>query len=165
MRGQLKPVILKLLDDKSMSGSEIIKELETKMNWKPSCGSIYPLLKTLEKEELTTSKQESGKKTYKITKKAKKYIKEKEQEKEELIQTMEKSYHLLESVYGIKTNTEREMLDELKQGQVPFHEIYEETITIKEELIRIKKAKQLTKNLTKIKKILKQTGTELKKIR
>jgi DNA-binding PadR family transcriptional regulator len=164
MRGHLRTLILKMLDEKSMSGSEIIQEIEIMLDWKPSCGSIYPLLNSIETEGLTTSKQENGKKIYSLTIKAKKVIKEKDEEKQELIDAMEKSYKLLESVYGFDTTLERDMLEDIKKGQVPFQEIYDESKLIKDELARLQKQKKITKNLKKIKKILIKTAEDLKKI-
>lgn len=164
MRGHLKTLILKLLEEKPMSGSELITEIEHLMEWKPSCGTIYPLLNNMEQEKLTTSQLESGKKIYSLTPKAKKEIKTKQDEKQELIQAMEKSYHLLESVYGFDTTMERSMLEDIKKGEMPFQEIYKESQQIKDELARLQKTKKLTKNINTIKKILQKTRNELKKI-
>src|SRR6056297_3491444 len=104
MKKHLKSLILKLLQQKPMSGSQIIEELNEMMNWKPSCGTIYPMLNKIEQDNLATSQLIDGKKIYSLTKNAKSYIKQEDKEKEELIQTMEKSYKLLESLYEIDTS-------------------------------------------------------------
>ncbi|MCC7574059.1 PadR family transcriptional regulator [Candidatus Woesearchaeota archaeon] len=165
MRSHLKSLILKMLNDKAMSGSEIITEINNLMNWKPSCGSIYPLLNSLETDGLTISNLNQGKKIYSLTAKAKKLVKEKYDEKEELIVAMEKSYKLLESIYGFDTSMEREMLKDIKKGSMPFHEIYDESMFLKEELARIQKKNLLSKNIVEIKNILRKAGNDLKKIR
>ena len=164
MRGHLKTLILKMINEKPLSGSEIMQEIEVMMNWKPSCGSIYPLLNTLEKEGLTTSKQENGKKIYSLTNKGTKEIIEKDTEKQELIDAMEKSYKLLESVYGFDTTLERDMLEDIKKGEMPFQEIYKESMELKEEIARLQKQKKLKKNIDKVRAILKKATQELKKI-
>lgn len=164
MKGHLKTLILKLLNETPMSGSEIIADIEKIMDWKPSCGSIYPLLNSLEKEGLAVSVLKDNKKIYSLTTKAKKELKEKVKEKKALINAMEKSYKLLESLYGFDTALEREMLEEIKNGGMPFQEIYEESKEIKDELARLQKTKKLTKNVSKIKHILRKTALELKKI-
>ncbi len=48
-KGFIRYHVLELLDEKPMSGSEIITEIEkrTEGHWKPSPGSIYPLLSWL----------------------------------------------------------------------------------------------------------------------
>ena len=164
MRGHLKTLILKMLDKKPMSGSQIISEMEEIMNWKPSCGSIYPLLNTIEQEGLTIARQERGKKIYTLTNDGKKIIQKKDEETEELFLAMEKSYILLESVYGFDTTLEREMLRDMKKGIVPFQNIYEESKLIKDELSRLQKRNKLEKNLAQVKKILRKCANDLKKI-
>ena len=53
-RGWLRPAILKLLEDKPMNGMEIINKFSEYSHgwWKPSPGSVYPLLEALETEGL-----------------------------------------------------------------------------------------------------------------
>ena len=50
--GGLRTFVLSLLNEKPMKGSDIIKELETRTMswWKPSPGTIYPLLSKMEQE-------------------------------------------------------------------------------------------------------------------
>ncbi len=70
-RGILKFLVLRLLKQKPMSGVEIAEEIyrQTRERWKPSPGSIYPLLAWLQDkgytEELPTS--EEGLKRYQFT--------------------------------------------------------------------------------------------------
>lgn len=46
-RGMLKVWVLKLLTEGKRTGYEIIKEMERRIGWQPSPGSIYPLLQML----------------------------------------------------------------------------------------------------------------------
>lgn len=66
--GGLRFYILWILSKTEMTGSELMDEIETQTNgwWKPSPGSIYPLLKSLEEDSMI-SKKEDGK--YSITEK------------------------------------------------------------------------------------------------
>ncbi len=70
-RGLLRFLVLKLLAEKPMSGVEIVDEItqESGERWKPSPGSIYPLLAQLQEkgytEELPVEK--SGMKRYALT--------------------------------------------------------------------------------------------------
>ena len=70
-KGFLKYSVLKLLDEKPRSGSEIMNEIETKTegHWKPSPGSIYPLLAWLQDKGYTKEApdQEPGMKRYTLT--------------------------------------------------------------------------------------------------
>jgi DNA-binding PadR family transcriptional regulator len=70
-RGLLQFLVLKLLAEKAMSGAEIVEviEQETRGFWKPSPGSIYPLLARLQNKGYTneSSARESGMKQYILT--------------------------------------------------------------------------------------------------
>jgi DNA-binding PadR family transcriptional regulator len=68
-RGDMSPILLRVLNDKPMHGYEIIRELEKKSHgfWRPSPGSVYPTLQLLEEQELVTSHDEAGKKIYTVT--------------------------------------------------------------------------------------------------
>lgn len=77
-KGYLKYSVLKLLDEKSLSGSEIMNEIEkeTAGRWKPSPGSIYPLLAWLQDKGYTkiSSDQEPGMKRYTLTDEGKAFL-------------------------------------------------------------------------------------------
>ena len=69
-QGDLKLVILRLLDEKPRHGYEIIKELEERSSgrYTPSAGAIYPTLTMLEDLGYAISTpEEGGKKVYAIT--------------------------------------------------------------------------------------------------
>ncbi|MCW4045730.1 MAG: PadR family transcriptional regulator [Candidatus Bathyarchaeota archaeon] len=80
-KGFLRYHVLEALNEKPMSGSEIMEEIEKHTNgfWKPSPGSIYPLLAWLQDnghiKELPT---ENGLKRYELTTSGKKLLKEQE---------------------------------------------------------------------------------------
>src|SRR6266550_1985126 len=78
-QGDLKYVILRLLDEKPRHGYEIIKELETRFggSYAPSPGTVYPTLTML--EDLGYARvvpEESGKKIYEITDEGRKHLAE-----------------------------------------------------------------------------------------
>ena len=79
-RGLLRFLVLKLLAEKPLSGVEIVEviEKETGGKWKPSPGSIYPLLAWLQDKGYTieSSTVESGMKRYALTDKGKEFFKE-----------------------------------------------------------------------------------------
>ncbi len=70
-RGLLRFLVLKLLAEKPMSGVEIVDEItnESGEKWKPSPGSIYPLLAQLQDKGYTEELpiEESGMKRYALT--------------------------------------------------------------------------------------------------
>jgi DNA-binding PadR family transcriptional regulator len=72
-RGNLRTWVFALLQQEPRNGAEIMNQIEliSQGNWRPSPGSIYPLLDQLCKEESIT-KREDGK--YEITEKGKKEL-------------------------------------------------------------------------------------------
>ena len=79
-RGLLRFFVLKLLIEKSLSGAEIVAEIEkeTGGRWKPSSGSIYPLLAWLQDKGYTKElpREEGGLKRYKLTEKGESFFEE-----------------------------------------------------------------------------------------
>ena len=76
--GDLRYVILALLDEKPSHGYELIKSLEEKSagQYSPSPGVIYPTLTFLEDSGYATASTEDSKKLYTITKAGKDLLKE-----------------------------------------------------------------------------------------
>jgi DNA-binding PadR family transcriptional regulator len=68
-RGDIKFVLLELLQERPMHGYEMIKALEEKTGgfYTPSPGSVYPTLQMLEDGGMVTSAEVEGKKVYTIT--------------------------------------------------------------------------------------------------
>ncbi|MFD2627587.1 PadR family transcriptional regulator [Oceanobacillus kapialis] len=68
-RGDLKIVLLKLLQEQSRHGYGLIKELEEKFKglYSPSPGSVYPILQMLEDQDLVNVIKEGRKKVYHLT--------------------------------------------------------------------------------------------------
>jgi DNA-binding PadR family transcriptional regulator len=78
-QGDLKYVILRLLEEKPRHGYEIIKDLESRFggSYAPSPGTVYPTLTML--EDLGYARvvpEEGGKKIYEITDEGRKYLAE-----------------------------------------------------------------------------------------
>jgi|BEDMetMinimDraft_1075159.scaffolds.fasta_scaffold00470_1 Predicted transcriptional regulators len=68
-RGALRMLILDALSDRSMHAYEIMKSIEKKFGgvYKPSPGSLYPVLKSLIREGLIEVEMREDKKIYKLT--------------------------------------------------------------------------------------------------
>src|SRR5438067_5557062 len=78
-QGDLKLVVLKLLDEKPRHGYEIIKALEEKTNgmYSPSPGAVYPTLTLLEELGYARGVDDgAGRKIYEITEEGKKHLAE-----------------------------------------------------------------------------------------
>jgi len=68
-RGDLKYMVLGLLEEKSMHGYEVMQRLEEESGgyYSASPGSVYPVLQMLEDQGYVRSQQVDGKKVYHIT--------------------------------------------------------------------------------------------------
>jgi DNA-binding PadR family transcriptional regulator len=78
-QGDLKLVILRLLEEKPRHGYEIIKELETRSGgaYSPSPGTVYPTLTMLEDMGFARAvPEEGGKKAFEITDEGRKHLAE-----------------------------------------------------------------------------------------
>jgi DNA-binding PadR family transcriptional regulator len=77
-KGDLKYVILDLLEDEPSHGYEVIRKLEERSRgfYSPSPGSVYPTLQLLEDMEYVSATQRDGKKVYAITDAGRKFLDE-----------------------------------------------------------------------------------------
>ena len=87
-KGFLRYYVLRLLSEKPMSGSEIMNEIEKRTHgrWRPSPGSIYPLLAWLQDKGYSREvpEQEPGIKRYALTDQGKAFLEEHVKRKQEL---------------------------------------------------------------------------------
>ncbi len=87
-KGFLRYKVLRLLDEKPMSGSEIMGEIarQTEGRWKPSPGSIYPLLSWLQDKGYIkeAAEQEAGIKRYALTDQGKSFLQEHIKKRDEI---------------------------------------------------------------------------------
>lgn len=79
-KGFLRYQVLELLNEKPLSGSQIMNEIERRTSgcWKPSPGSVYPLLAWLQDNGYIheVPSEESGVKCYALTDKGKQLLEE-----------------------------------------------------------------------------------------
>ncbi len=68
-RGDIRAAVLALLAEEPMHGYQIITELESRSQgaWRPSPGSVYPMLQALEDEGLLRTVERDGRKVAELT--------------------------------------------------------------------------------------------------
>ena len=92
-KGFLRYKLLKMLSDKPMSGSEIMSEIEKQTSgyWKPSPGSIYPLLSWLQDQGHIKegAQKEPGIRRYELTEQGEKFLEDEGKTREELDRRLE----------------------------------------------------------------------------
>jgi len=109
-RGLLKFLVLKMINEKPMSGAEIVEEIEKQTgSWKPSSGSIYPLLARLHEKGLTKElpTDEQGFKRYSFTDEGKIFFEEQIAYKRDFIKRIEFLAPMLVSGFDLEDNNGR----------------------------------------------------------
>jgi len=109
-RGLLKFLVLKMINEKPMSGAEIVEEIERQTgSWKPSSGSIYPLLAQLYKKGLTKElpTDELGFKRYIFTDDGKKFFEKQIAFGRDFIKRIEFLAPLLIGGFDLECNNEK----------------------------------------------------------
>ena len=94
-KGDFKGLVLHLLEERPMHGYEIIKAIEERYHgfYKPSAGAIYPALRALLRKGYLSVIGEERRKTYRITREGKAYLRSRRKE-------IEERFHAFESAVG-----------------------------------------------------------------
>ena len=87
--GVLKMLMLHVMSEGEASGYDLMKKVESLTGKKPSTGSIYPLLKKMEREGWISGRTEDGKTCYSLT----------ETGKEHVAQIKEAKYNFIKNIY------------------------------------------------------------------
>jgi DNA-binding PadR family transcriptional regulator len=157
-RGLLRFLVLKYLVEKPMSGAEIVEEIEkeTGGKWKPSSGSIYPLLGWLQDKGFAseTSIVESGMKRYSLTEEGKKFFKEQVKLGKKFLEKMEWIAPIF--IGGFHFGINHENLLRAKESAKRFLETFIELDTKRDDLSK--------KDVEDIAKILDDSCRQLREI-
>ena len=109
-RGLRRFLVLKMLSEKPMSGTEIIEEIETQTGrWQPSSGSIYPLLSWMSNKGFTKEllRDELGYKRYSFTEEGKKFLEQQTELGKDLMKKIEFLAPMLVGGLNIGINDQR----------------------------------------------------------
>ena len=164
LRGFLKIVVLKALDEGPKSGYSLMKFVEERVGTKPSPGSMYPLLETLKKEGFLTVKTVGRTKEYKLTIDGKHTLHKVEEKRTECLTNFIDGMKMLEALTGEDMSFPKAMVDSMRKGVFPFKEINPEWDNIRNQVFMMMKHKTLKKNSVKVKKILAKAVKELKTV-
>lgn len=164
IKGGLKLIVLKILNEKDFTGYGLIKEIEEKTGfWKPSPGSMYPLMNDLLEKKLVTCKKNNNQKIYSITDEGRKVYMEIKAKKQKIINEILDGVKFLE-VLGEKEEGTRPiiyLLKEFEKEDFPLKEDFESIIEFR---VNLMKSLEKRKDLKKINKILKESSKKLKKL-
>lgn len=166
IRGQLKLLILKALEEGHQTGYKIRKYVKKKTAHSPSYGSIYPQLEKLSEEEILSVKKEGKKKKYSLTKKGKEELEKiLEEKKEELTGKLEEGMKIFSLVFDKDfADTQLKAIQMMREGKINFEELTPEVEELKKTMLELWMNKKIQKHRGKIRKILKKANEELRSI-
>ena len=154
---------MKNLVNKKLSGYGLIKQIEKSTGWKPSFGSIYPLLDKLLKEKLLQVEAEGRKKLYFLTNEGKKHLGLIDKSKNTFVSKLIEHWKAFSRITDKKEmGFMMEVLNSVKKGHLPFSELYPE---INEFRATIFDVYSKGKDRKKIKSILRETARKLKSVK
>lgn len=118
----LRYLTLRLLKPQPMSGSEIVNRIQEYTGWRPSPGSIYPLLSQLQEEKLIDPQVDEypGLKRFALTENGLRMLEEHSQHDDQL-----KSRH--KSIHKMYWILHREMPEDLYESFTALMDTIEET--------------------------------------
>jgi DNA-binding PadR family transcriptional regulator len=126
-KGFLRFQLLKMLLEKPMSGSEIMSELESETNgyWKPSPGSIYPLLAWLQDQTYIkeADQKEPGIRRYTLTEQGKTFLENEKKSREEIDKRLE---HFGSMWYGFDQERRGELRNVAREFGKAVRDVFHE---------------------------------------
>lgn len=163
IRGHLKILVLKALEEGEKTGYGLMKYLEEKIGSKPSSGSMYPILETLKREELIKLKQEGKKKLYTLTAKGKTAAKEMGAQREEIVERFLEGFKMMQAITGEDVSTCEAIVQNLKRGEMPLKHLNPELTKFRELMIKMYQ-KGNKKEIQEIRKILREATQKMRKL-
>jgi len=156
-RGLLRFLVLKMISEKPMSGAEIVEEIEKQTgSWKPSPGSIYPLLASLHKKGFTKElpKDELGFKRYSFTEEGNRFLEKQIALGKDFIKKIQFLAPMLVGGFNLGDNDEK-----FRGSKESAMKIIRSFNILRQNLEKISK-----KDAAELAKILKDCSTKLEKI-
>jgi len=156
-RGLLRFLVLKMISEKPMSGAEIVEEIEKQTgSWKPSPGSIYPILASLHEKGFTKElpKDELGYKRYSFTEEGKRFLEKQIALGKDFIKRIEFLAPMLVGGLDLEDNNEK-----FRGSKESVKKLIKLFIFLRQNLDKISK-----KDAEELAEILKDCYTKLEKI-
>jgi DNA-binding PadR family transcriptional regulator len=162
-QGMLKMLVVQRLTDGPSSGYKLVKDIAERSGWKPSYGSIYPLLERMQHEGLLTVKAEGRSKVYSLTSKGVQYFRKQQDGRVQLFSQFSEQLKILECLGEEEANAAQTVLEMLKRGEIPFQEIPEAT-ELKYKLFNLLNEGKTKTHRKQIRAALARTIRELEKL-
>ena len=164
MSGYLRLIVMKTLANRKLSGYDLTKEIEKSTGtWKPSFGSIYPLLDKLLKEKFVNFEVDGRKKVYYLTREGNNHLDVIDKNKNFLVDRLVATWKAFGRISDKREiDFMMEVFNSLKKGQLPFKEFNPE---LNEFRAAIFEMHSTGKDRKKVRAILRGTIKKLKSVR
>lgn len=160
--GYLKIGVLKILSQKERSGYDLMKQIEMHIGKKPSSGSMYPLLKDLQKQQLITAHDRDRSTVYSLTAKGKNHLKELLTHRREIMERMHQNLSFMEHICGERQPGIHKIFEKITEGKIPFGP-YTKSLTLLRDTVFLANEKDLAESKKKhITDLLTKTTKEIK---
>ncbi|HSU72670.1 MAG TPA: PadR family transcriptional regulator [Candidatus Binatia bacterium] len=128
MEGYLRLAVLKTLQKAPLAGYSLMQAIEQETGWKPSPGSMYPLLTALVKEELATSRMQGRRRVYALTKHGTAALEHLLEQNRDRLERLASQLRVCSPNHPADKDR-RAMLERLSKGEAPFgwltHDMFE----------------------------------------
>lgn len=156
-RGLLRFLVLKMLSEKPMAGSEIIEEIQKQTgSWKPSPGSIYPLLSRMSKKGYTKElpRDELGFKRYCYTEEGKRFLEQQMKDAKDFMKKIEFLAPMLVGGLNLEGNNKK-----LLQSRESAKKLMKSFISLRQNLDNLTE-----EDAKEISEILEESSAKIEKI-
>ncbi|HLC57000.1 MAG TPA: PadR family transcriptional regulator [Candidatus Nanoarchaeia archaeon] len=164
----LKYIVIQLLQEKPHSGYDLMKAIYESCGWKPSPGSMYPVLEGLAKSKKVVIRIDGKKKVYSLTPEGSREAKKALDETGKVVDKLMQNLKLFSRIYMHEDkwfeSGVMNAFEELRRGKLPLGMLTKDMIELKKEVLRLYIGKKCIKEGKRIKKILQRATKELKKI-
>jgi DNA-binding PadR family transcriptional regulator len=166
LKNHLKIIVMNKLKDKSMSGYDLIKDIHNSTgSWKPSFGSMYPLLKSLNQKKLLSVKTINRRKVYSLTSQGRKVLDDALKASSETMSVLLKEFKVMESICSPKEHKQvQSMITHIKQDPFPFGNLSDDIHRLQHVMIDLHTKGKFKTKEKEIKDILKVTISNLKRL-
>lgn len=164
LRGHLKLLVYQALQEKPQSGYALMNMIGDTTGTRPSAGSIYPLLESMAEDGTLEFEEKTNKKIYSLTDKGKKQTKQLLQDRDQILREIKERVKMLSMMQESDYSHYLDTIDQQLKGKVPFGTLNDDMEELREHLYKLNALGLVEKKTAQIRKILKRTNNDLKKL-
>jgi len=161
MEGCLKLAVLQQLSKKPLAGYSIMLAIRQETGWKPSPGSLYPLLNNLVKENLATVKTSGRRKIYTLTRHGIQALEELRGQDRDIFDKLASQLRVCSPQRADKDT--QQMLERLSKGEAPFGWLSSDMAELRMLALSAGLKEMNPKNKREVKQALKALNSALRK--